>query len=152
MWLYKKVCRHLYARICKRRPASIQSLKIKKDTASAIYRPRKETCCRFPKNEVNWHVTSSIRKKSESNWAYSGKILYYVRVVENTWLVPLITMATKTDPTEQDKNNIHQFLDYMVTYSNAIIRFHASGMILRGTHVSYITKPQSCSRNSGYFS
>ena len=61
-------------------------------------------------------------------------------------------MATKIDPTEQDENNIHLFLDYMATYSNAVIRFHASGMILHDTHVSYLNKPQSCSRAAGYFS
>ena len=60
-------------------------------------------------------------------------------------------MATKIYPTEQDENNIHLFLDYMATYSNAVIRFHASGMILHDTHVSYLNKPQSCSRAAGYF-
>ena len=36
----------------------------------------------------------------------------------------------KNDPTEKDDKNVHQFLDSMATYSNAVVIFHASEMIL----------------------
>ena len=61
-------------------------------------------------------------------------------------------MTTKNDPTEQDEKILHQFLDYMATYPNAVVRFHASDMILRAnTDASYLTEPETCSRTSGYF-
>ena len=62
-------------------------------------------------------------------------------------------MATKIYPTEQDKKNVHQFLDYMATYPNAVVRFQDSGMILRvGNDASYLTEPESRSCASGCFS
>ena len=43
------------------------------------------------------------------------KLLYCATRLDNTFLVPLITMATKNYPTEQYEKNVHQFLDYMET-------------------------------------
>ena len=67
-------------------------------------------------------------------------------------LVPLSTMATLNDPTEQDEKNIHQFLDYMATNPNALVIFHASEIILRtDTNASYITEPELCSCAAIFF-
>ena len=60
-----------------------------------------------------------------------GTLLYYARKVEIICLVPLTTMETRSDPTEQDEKNVHKCLDYMATYANAVVIFHASDMILR---------------------
>ena len=61
-------------------------------------------------------------------------------------------METINYPTEQNDKNVHPFLDYMATYLNAVIRFHASDMILRAkTDVSYLNEPESRSRAAGYF-
>ena len=35
------------------------------------------------------------------------KFLYYARVVDNTCSVPLTTMETIIDPTEQDEKSVH---------------------------------------------
>ena len=43
------------------------------------------------------------------------KLSYYAWRVDSTCLVPLITMATINDLTEQDVKNAHQCLDYMAT-------------------------------------
>ena len=51
------------------------------------------------------------------------KLLFYLRDVDKTFPVPLRKMATKREPIEQDEENVHQFLDYMATYPNAVIRF-----------------------------
>ena len=62
-------------------------------------------------------------------------------------------MAKRGDTTEQYEENVHQFLDYMATYPNAVLRFHASYMILRAdTDASYLAEQESLSRSSGYFS
>ena len=61
-------------------------------------------------------------------------------------------MSRRRDPTEQDEKNIHQFLDYMATYPNAVVRFHATDMILHAnTNASYLNKPESFSCAAGYF-
>ena len=59
------------------------------------------------------------------------KFFYYERGVYNTCLVPLSTMSTRSDSTEQDEKLLHPFLDYMARYPNAVVIFHASDMILR---------------------
>ena len=62
-------------------------------------------------------------------------------------------METIINLAEQDKNNVHQFLDYMAIYPNAVVRFHASDNILRAdNNTSYLTKLQTCSRAAGIFS
>ena len=61
-------------------------------------------------------------------------------------------MATINDPTEQYNKNVHQFLDYMATYPNAVVIFHASDMILRAnTDASYLTEPEARSHTAGFF-
>ena len=81
-----------------------------------------------------------------------GKLLYYTREVDNTRLVPLSTMATRNDPTKQDEKNLHQFLDYMATYPNAVVIFHASDMILcADTESSYLNEPEARSCDPGCF-
>ena len=67
-------------------------------------------------------------------------------------LVPLITMATRNYPTEQDEKNVHQLLDYMATYPNAVVRLHSSDIILRAnTDASYLAEPEARSRSVGCF-
>ena len=76
-----------------------------------------------------------------------------MRGVDTTCLVPLSTMTTRNDPTKQDEKNLHQFLDYMATYPNAVVIFHASDMILcADTKSSYRIEPEVRSCAAGYFS
>ena len=61
-------------------------------------------------------------------------------------------MVTRSDPTEQNDKNVHPFLDYIATYLNELVRFHALDMILRkDTNASYLTEPQARGCDSGYF-
>ena len=61
-------------------------------------------------------------------------------------------MTTRSDPPWQSEKNVHKFLDYMATYRMAVIRFHASGMILcSNTDASYMTEPQERSCAACYF-
>ena len=74
------------------------------------------------------------------------KFLYYERGLEKIYLVTLSKMATIIYPIEQDEKNVHQILDYMATYPNAVVRFHASDMILgEDTNASYLTEPKALS-------
>ena len=57
---------------------------------------------------------------------------------------PVNHKGNKKLPTEQDKKNVHQFLDYMAIYPNLVVRFHASDIILHAdTNASYLTEPEA---------
>ena len=56
------------------------------------------------------------------------------------------------EPTEQDKKNLNQVLDYMASRINAVVIFHASDMILcANTDASYLTESQAHSYAEEYF-
>ena len=55
-------------------------------------------------------------------------------------------------PTESNMKIIHQLLDYMATHTKAIIRFHASDMILNiHSDASYCSAGRGRSRAGRYF-
>ena len=61
-------------------------------------------------------------------------------------------MVTRSDLTKKKEKYINQFSDYMATYPDAVIRFHASDRILRAnTDASYMIKSEACSRAAGFF-
>jgi hypothetical protein len=61
----------------------------------------------------------------------TGFVLYYARVVDPTVLMPLNDIATEqTKATEKMQAATNQMLDYLATHPDAIIRYHASDMIL----------------------
>ena len=82
-----------------------------------------------------------------------GSFLYYARAVNPTILMALSDIACQSaQPTEQTKQRIDQFLDYMWTHPDAKIRYRASDMILNvHSDASYLSAPKSRSRAGGYF-
>ncbi len=53
---------------------------------------------------------------------------------------------------ENTMKSVNQFLDYMWTHPDAIIRYHASDMILNvHSEALYLSAPKVCSRAGGYF-
>ena len=55
-------------------------------------------------------------------------------------------------PTERTMERVHQFLDYMATHPDAVIRFRASDMILNvHSDASYLSAGKARSRAGGYF-
>ena len=58
----------------------------------------------------------------------------------------------KAKPAESTMKEVHQLLGYMATHPKAIIRFHASDMILNiHSDASYCSAVRGCSREGGYF-
>ena len=115
-----------------------------KSKASEISSARKDIWCICPENEAARYVNRTTNRVSKENWTHIRKILYYARVKDNTCLVTSITTAKRNDPTEQHEKNLHQFLDYMATYPNAVVIFHASDMILcDNTDASYLNQKQA---------
>ena len=96
-----------------------------------------------------------VLNKTGIRWVQSaiGSLLYYGRALDNTILPALNEIGTQqAQPTEKTKQKIHQLLDYVNTYKNAILRFYASDMILKiDSDAAYLVLPKARSRIAGYF-
>jgi hypothetical protein len=82
-----------------------------------------------------------------------GSLLYYARMVDNTLLVALGTIASaQSKGTEATMNAMVQLLNYCATHPNAKIRFRASDMVLHIiSDASYLSMSGARSRFGGYF-
>ena len=82
-----------------------------------------------------------------------GTFLYYGRALDGTILPALNSIATQqAQPTEQTKKRCQRLLDYLNTYPNICLRFHASDMILKiDSDAAYLVLPKAKSRIAGYF-
>jgi hypothetical protein len=84
---------------------------------------------------------------------FTGSVLYYARAVDPTVLMPLNDIATEqTKATEKTQATTNQLLDYLVAHPDAIIRYHASDMILHiHSDASYLSVSNARSRLGGLF-
>ena len=82
-----------------------------------------------------------------------GSILYYARAVDMTVLMALSSIAVEqTTATEKTMERCTQLLDYLAGQPEAIIRFHASDMILNiHSDASYLSEAKARSRACGHF-
>ncbi len=82
-----------------------------------------------------------------------GTFLYYARCVNSTMLTALGSLATQqANPTTNTKKLVHQFLDYVATYPDAIITYQASNMVLAGhSNASYLSETNARSQAGGHF-
>jgi len=82
-----------------------------------------------------------------------GTFLYYARAVDNTMLTALSTLSSaQSKGTEATADALVKFLNYCATHPDAVIRFHASDMLLRvHSDTSYLSEPKARSRAGGYF-
>jgi hypothetical protein len=82
-----------------------------------------------------------------------GVLLYYARMIENTMLVAIGTIASEQSKgTEATMEAATQLLNYAATHPDATIRFHASDMILHiVSDASYLSATGARSRLGGYF-
>jgi len=81
-----------------------------------------------------------------------GVLLYYARAIDPTLLVALSTLATQqAHGTQATMAALTQLRTYCATHPDAVIRYHASDMVL-WTHsdASYLTAPKGRSRAAGY--
>jgi hypothetical protein len=80
-----------------------------------------------------------------------GVLLYYARAVDNTLLVALGSLAS-APKSEATAEAIVQLLNYCATHPDAVIRFHASDMVLHvHSDASYLSEAHARSRAGGYF-
>lgn len=82
-----------------------------------------------------------------------GVLLYYARAVDITMLVALGTIAAaQSKGTQTTMQAVVHLLNYAATHPEAIIRYHASKMILHiHSDASYLSEPKARSRVGGYF-
>jgi hypothetical protein len=82
-----------------------------------------------------------------------GVLLFYARMVDNTMLVAIATLASaQAKATEATMQAAVQLLNYAATHPNATIRFSASDMILHiVSDASYLSASEARSRLGGYF-
>ena len=82
-----------------------------------------------------------------------GSFLYYGRAVDLTILTSLSEIASQqAAPTQKTMERVDQFLDYMATNPDAVIRYYASDMVLNvHSDASYLTAPKARSRAGGHF-
>jgi hypothetical protein len=83
----------------------------------------------------------------------TGSVLYYGRAVDTTVLMPLNDISTEqTKATGKMQAAKNQVLDYLDTHPDAIIRYHASDMILHiHSDASYLSVSNAQSRLGGLF-
>lgn len=82
-----------------------------------------------------------------------GTFLYYARAIESPLLPALNEIGTQqSKPTKSTNNAANTILDFVSTYPNGKIRFHASDMILHiDTDAAYLVMPNAKSRVAGYY-
>ena len=99
--------------------------------------------------------TSPLLSSKEASFVPSvvGSLLYYGRALYASILPALNTIATQQNaPTKKVKEKCERLLDYVATYPNPIVRFHASDMILEiESDAAYLVLPKARSRAAGFF-
>ena len=82
-----------------------------------------------------------------------GVLLYYARMVDNTMLVAINTIAAaQAKGTEATLDAVTQLLNYAATHPTAVVRYKRSDMILYvSSDASYLSAPEARSRLGGYF-
>ena len=83
----------------------------------------------------------------------SGLFLYYSRGCDPTIIVALNEISNnQASPTVHTQQACNMLLDYLSTHPDAIIRYHASDMILAVcSDAAYLVLPNARSRAAGHF-
>ena len=81
-----------------------------------------------------------------------GTFIYYACAFNPTMLVALNSItAEQANSTEATAKSVTQIINYSVTHSEAITRYHASGMILHiHSDTSFLSDPGAKSRVGGF--
>jgi hypothetical protein len=82
-----------------------------------------------------------------------GTLLFYARAIDTTMLVALGTLASaQSQGTEATAKAVTRLLNYAASHPDAVLRYHASDMILYvHSDASYLSEPKARSRVGGHF-
>jgi hypothetical protein len=93
--------------------------------------------------------------KTDTTYVQScvGSFLYYARAVDPTMLPAINEIsASQSSPTVNTMNDCKMLMDYAATYPTAIIRYHASDMVLHiDSDAAYLVLPNARSRYAGHY-
>lgn len=92
-------------------------------------------------------------KETQHIQSIVGSFLYYARALDDTILPALNTIGKQqAQPTHQTKKRCQRLMDFLNTYPDAYLRFHASDMVLHiDSDAAYLVLPKARSRVAGYF-
>jgi hypothetical protein len=79
-------------------------------------------------------------------------LLFYARAIDNAMLTAIGTIVTQqSQGTQETMKAVVQLLNYCATHPNAVVRFHASDMVLWvESDASYLSEPKGRSRAGGF--
>jgi hypothetical protein len=82
----------------------------------------------------------------------TGTLLYYVRAVDPTLIMPINVLASEQSKATADTaDKVIKLLNYCNTHPETNVRYHASGMILhRHSDASYLSEKEAKSRAGGF--
>jgi hypothetical protein len=114
-------------------------------------RPTYGAKVQYAKNPTNLSILDKIGTQRVQ--AINGTLLYYARAVEPTMLPALNEISSQqASPTSDTIKKCNQLLDYAATYPNAVIRYHASQIVLHvDTDTAYFVLPHARSRIAGHY-
>ena len=99
--------------------------------------------------------TTPLLDKKETTRIQSivGALLYYGRSIDNTILPALNDIAMfQSKPTEHIRDKCTRLLDYVSTFPNVTLRYHASNMHLHvDSDAAYLVAPKARSRIAGFY-
>ena len=99
--------------------------------------------------------TSPYLDKKDTRWTQSvvGTFLYYARCVDPTISTAINDISmSQSQPTTTTRQQCNRLMDYVATYPDAYIRYHASNLILSvDSDASYLVLPKARSRIAGFF-
>ena len=131
MVLQRRICRYLHVKI--RRQSSSQISSCRSKNCSTRSSSLVEACLWSSNVQYAENVNSKLLNKAGTLrvQSISGTFLYYARAVDPT-ILPALNEISKNQakPTEFAGKVCDHLLDYLATHPDAIIRYHASDMIL----------------------
>ncbi len=123
---------------------------------------KKPQHCPYPPNAIQYGKDNQTSTPSDESPLLdeAGKkciqqivssFLYYAGVTDPTMVMALSDLSSQQSaPTENTMKQVNQFLDYVWTHPDAIIRYRASDMILNvHSDASYLSAPKACSQAGG---
>ena len=130
-----------------------------KPPKSPQYSPHHHYAVRYTKTPGRQYATqednSPLLSPKETKWVQSviGSFLYYCRAIDCTISTTLNDLAQQqSQPTVTTREKCNRLMDYLATYPNAFIRYHASDMILNvDSDAAYLVLPNARSRIAGFF-
>ena len=105
------------------------------------YAPDQDKSKLLPPNEIT-NIQSIV-----------GTFLYYGRAIDNTILPALNEISNaQATPTIETKKKCTRLMDYLATYPNVYLHYHASDMHLHvESDAAYLVLPKARSRFAGYY-